>query len=90
MRIPVINAPKGMKVDCWSIIGPHSPAISGFVSPEAAHAWGTEWGVCPHSIIAPVCTVAHATAALARFEAEMDKHDAEDGDEDDEPDPPFC
>lgn len=86
MGLRITKAPKGMPVDCWSIVGPHSPTITGFNSPEAAQAWGSEWGVCPHSIIAPVCGVGPATSALAAYEAAMDGlRDSED-----EPEPPMC
>lgn len=80
----VTKAPYGMPVECWSVIGPHSPTISGFPTAEAARAWATEWGCCPNSIVAPVCKVAHATAALVRAEIEYDRRDAEeDGPDDD-------
>lgn len=76
----ITNPPPGMPVQCWSVVGPHSPTISGFKSAEAARAWATEWRACPNSIIAPVCSVADATTALVLAEI---AYEQEDGPEED-------
>lgn len=69
MKIRINKAPKGMPVQSWAILSPHGPAVGGFVSAEAAEAWAQEWAYSHDTtIIAPVCSVADATAALLRYE----------------------
>jgi len=68
MKFKVLKAPPGMPIESWAVVSPVSAAVAGFESPEAAHAWATEWNSDKRSIIAPVCLYGPATQALARYE----------------------
>ena len=68
MKLKVIKAPAGVPVTCWAIVSPNESAISGFTSPEAAHAWATEWNVLKLCVIAPVIEHGVAAVGLAAYE----------------------
>ena len=66
--LKVIKATPGMPVTSWAIVGPSSPVISGFESPEAAQAWASEWNETQTKVIAPVIGFGPATEALTAYE----------------------
>jgi hypothetical protein len=79
MKLKVIKAPAGMPVKCWAIVSSKEATISGFTSPEAAHAWATEWCIGKKAIIAPVIEHGLATLSLAAYERH--KQGLEEGEE---------
>ena len=63
----IVQPPRGMPVTAWAVVSAEGFSVSGFPSLEAARAWASEWRASG-ATISPVCTVASATAALARAE----------------------